>query len=382
MEASTEQRKNFMKALKTNAIMSKSKYDEIISKMKEWSSLLPTERSKKLNKKVYNWCDRYMLKSTKKSSTAEVSGDREELEYFLYKPDVTDKRIIHREEVFDIIYNFHIQNGHKKPRSMWNQLKLQYANISESICQTFVETCPVCQQVPSKKPAHKGAKNPISSLHFRDRFQVDLIDFRSDPREDVNGVMMKWLMVMKDHHTKLTYLRAIKSKEAIQVTRELDHLFGFIGYPLTFHTDNGGEFTAATVVDMLKDWNEQCTTITGRPRTPRDQGSVENVNKHVKAVLSNLGEEDRRKGIEPNWIFNLGKAMASINTIIPSGKNSTYPYHHVFCMHFHDPYTLPIEKVRECNTIDDVLQIANHDDELKSKFMNLGFRFEDSTMIR
>ena len=87
------------------------------------------------------------------------------------------------EEVFDIIADYHEQNGLKKGRSMWNCLKDTYANISESIFHLFVETCPICQQVPEKKPVHKGAKNPIRSNHFRDRIQADLIDYRSDPKK-------------------------------------------------------------------------------------------------------------------------------------------------------------------------------------------------------
>ena len=246
--------------------------------------------------------------------------------------------------------------------------------------QHFVETCPMCQQAPQKTvKKHQGAKTLMSSLHFRDRIQVDLIDCRSDPQLDANGVAMKWILVVKDHHTKLTCLRALKSKEAEQVARELDHLFGFIGFPLTFHTDNGGEFTAKKIVDMLKHWNQECNIVTGRPRTPRDQGSVENINKFVKRILSNIGEQDRANGIKPNWANNLGRTMAAINSYQPAGKDSTNPHFHVFCMKFNDPFTLPNDMVNQCNTIDDVLKLCNDNSELKKKFVNLGFLVDKVT---
>eukprot|EP00986_Skeletonema_menzelii_P015721 scaffold12485_cov137-Skeletonema_menzelii.AAC.2 len=42
--------------------------------------------------------------------------------------------------------------------------------------------------------------------HFRDRFQVDLIDMRSCAMEDVYGNTMNWILTLKDHFTHLTYL--------------------------------------------------------------------------------------------------------------------------------------------------------------------------------
>jgi hypothetical protein len=247
---------HFMSQLNTKSIICRAEYNNIIFSMNSWSSMSADE--KKLNKKVYNWKKQYELKTI-------IIND--ELHYILHKK--AGKRIVHDEEVFDIIADYHEQNGHKKARSMWNCLKDTYSNISESICHLFVETCPICQQVPAKKPQHKGAKNPIRSNHFRDRIQADLIDYRSDPKDDHNNVTMKWLLVVKDHYTKFTYLRAIRSKQGEVVACELDHLSGFIGFPLTFHTDNGGEFTSSLVVEMIKSWNKECKTVTGRPRTPK-----------------------------------------------------------------------------------------------------------------
>ena len=184
---------------------------------------------------------------------------------------------------------------------MWLALSSIYANISEKVLKLFVDTCPICQQLAERKPKHVGAKKPILSNHFCDRIQVDLIDYSSDPQKNEYDVEMRWLMVVKDHFTKLVYLRALPSKHAVNVSRELEHLFGFIGYPLTFHTDNGNEFTPASeVMDMIRNLNPSCKTITGRPPTPHVQGSVENAKKSVKRALSNLGENDRSKGIAPN----------------------------------------------------------------------------------
>ena len=122
---------------------------------------------------------------------------------------------------------------------------------------------------------------------------------------------------------------------------------------MTFHTDNGREFSAKKVLDMVREWNPNCTTVTGRVRTPRDQGSVENANKMIKRIISSLTAAKRQEGESENWVLQLGRAMASINSYEPSGQNSTNPYLHVFSMLFDSPSTMPIEIVKNASTESD-----------------------------
>jgi hypothetical protein len=56
-------------------------------------------------------------------------------------------------------------------------------------------------------------------------------------------------------------------------------------FVLLFNSDNGKEFIATVVVDLLKESNPNCYIVTGRPRTPRDQGSVKSAGKVVQQVL-------------------------------------------------------------------------------------------------
>ena len=116
--------------------------------------------------------------------------------------------------------------------------------------------------------------------------------------------MTRWIIITKDHSTKMTNLVALPLKQAKFVGRELDQLIGFIGYPMIFHTDNGTEYTADQVVQKLKDINPFIQTVRGRVRKPSDQGStVENMQKQAKAVLKRIEIEERQKGKDPNWTF-------------------------------------------------------------------------------
>ncbi len=98
------------------------------------------------------------------------------------------------------------------------------------------------------------------------------------------------------------------------VAYKLQEIFGLIGYPKIFHTDNGKEFTVKCVLEFLRHRNPNIITVTGRPRHPRNQGSVENVNKLVKRVLGTVLSERRLAGQNPNWTKVLGSVAAVINS--------------------------------------------------------------------
>jgi hypothetical protein len=112
-----------------------------------------------------------------------------------------------------------------------------------------------------KIPHQKGAKKPIYSDNYRDRFQVDLIDMKKFAKPNVYGVLQRWIMAVKDHSTGFTALFSLPRKKPIYVAFELERYFGMVGYPTIFHTDNGNEFTARLILDMIAgqcDFNLEC----------------------------------------------------------------------------------------------------------------------------
>jgi hypothetical protein len=81
-------------------------------------------------------------------------------------------------------------------------------------------------------------------------------------------------MTLKDRSAGLIGLCALPKKKASFVAYELEKYFGFVGYPQIFHADNGKEFIATVVQNLLMENNPNCFLVTDWPRTPRDQGSV------------------------------------------------------------------------------------------------------------
>ena len=125
---------------------------------------------------------------------------------------------------------------------------------------------------------------------------------------------MRWVMTIKDHTTGLMHLIALPRKCPHLVAYKLQEYFELIGYPKIFHTDNGKEFTAKEILQFLRQLNPNILSVTGRPRHPRDQGSVENTNKLVKRILGSVLAERTKAGENPNWTEVLGMVAATINT--------------------------------------------------------------------
>ena len=98
---------------------------------------------------------------------------------------------------------------------------------------------------------------------------------------------MNWLLFLKDHFSRLVYAVPLPTKSPRHVARELRHILALLGYPLIWHTDNGKEF-GQQVVNLLCEFNPLCYTLTGRCRTPRDQGSAERANHPIKKVIGNM----------------------------------------------------------------------------------------------
>jgi hypothetical protein len=208
----------------------------------------------------------------------------------------------------------------------------------------------------------KGNQTLIFSRNFGDRFQIDLIDFRKLRKRDPFGVLMRWVMTLKDHATGLTHICALPRKRPMLIAYKLQEIFGLLGYPKIFHTDNGKEFTASLILEFLRQLNPNILAVTGRPRRPRDQGSVKNVNALVKRVLGSVLTERRLAGQNPNWTEVLGSVAAVLNSQSGRGRTDVSAYEAVFgCVYDHQ-FVCSKEEARRCWTIEDRMKVTNEPD--------------------
>jgi transposase InsO family protein len=141
------------------------------------------------------------------------------------------------------------------------------------------------------------------------------------------------------------------------VAFELSKIFGLLGYPNIFHTDSGKEFTAKTILDMLKLMNNNIITpVTGRPRKPNDQGSVE---KLAKRVMPDLEETEHQNGRQANWTMLQGSVMAAVNKQCGKGRDSVSAYESVFGMPYDPQLPCSHEDLWKCKTIQQQMKLVS-----------------------
>jgi hypothetical protein len=125
-----------------------------------------------------------------------------------------------------------------------------------------------------------------------------------------------------------------------------------------FNSNNGKEFIATIVVDLLKKSNPNCFIITGRPRTPCDQGSVESTNKVVQQVLKSLFSERCLRSIKVNWTNLLGQVMSVCNSHLGIRKHSLSSYEAVFGQKYHPQLKCTMSEMRECWSVFQRLRLS------------------------
>ena len=168
--------------------------------------------------------------------------ENNEEEYALFHEG---RHVCSAEQVFDIIHERHGQTGHAlNEETTYNFIKDDYQNITMRQVKQFINGCPQCVLRKKKQVPHKGASKPIRSFGFRDRFQADLITMTQEGKEgdkDVYGIEMKFILSCKDHFTQFVMLAAIPSKSTKIIAHHLGIMYGIMGFPTIYQTDNGNE---------------------------------------------------------------------------------------------------------------------------------------------
>lgn len=265
--------------------------------------------------------------------------------------------VVSRENVFDAINEWHHKRGHLGQERTHAFCRQKYYNCTQELVRIYCETCYICMKKNPTVTAMKGSRKPIRSNGFRDRFQIDLIDFRKMRKRDPFGVIMQWIVTIKDHSTGFTHVSAIPRKTAQFVAHRLQEVFGLIGYPSIFHTDNGKEFTARRILNYLRSISPSIITVTGRPRQPSDQGSVESMNRLVKRLIGSELAERRVAGENPNWTEILGAVMSYINSQQGRMASSISAYEAIYGLSYDQDVSCSLEEARDCWTVEQRLKV-------------------------
>jgi hypothetical protein len=146
----------------------------------------------------YTWCSEFTVESLKK-----VDGSPRYLliKHRTRKGKPMRGQVLNYLEVFDAIDEVHRSLGHLRQEATLVARKPKYYSVTQYLVKIYCECCSTCMKKNPTIPPCKGAKKPILSCAFRDRFQIDLIDMRKMQRKDIYGVVQRWIMTIKDHST-------------------------------------------------------------------------------------------------------------------------------------------------------------------------------------
>ena len=151
---------------------------------------------------------------------------------------------------------------------MMKVLTVKYANILRDDVELFKSLCLECQKKRKRLLTKGVVVKPILPTEFASRGQIDLIDMQSMSH---NG--FKWIMVYQDHLTKFCILRSLTSKRATEVGFQLADIFLLMGAPVILQSENGSEFTATVITELVTLWPD-LKIVHGKPRHPQIRGQL------------------------------------------------------------------------------------------------------------
>ncbi|CAM4848069.1 unnamed protein product [Rotaria magnacalcarata] len=200
------------------------------------------------------------------------------------------KYFVQLDELYDVIKEAHVLIGHRGIANTLKELKKRFVNITEKQVTLFISGCEECKRKRSMpKNSSKLAIKPVISNDFNARVQVDLVDMQSCP----DGPF-KFIMNYQDHFTKFCILRPLKTKTAAEVAYQLLDLFTILGAPVILQSDNGREFVAKVILELVEMWSG-IKIVHGRARHPQSQGSVERCNQDIKQLIGTWIRENQSK---------------------------------------------------------------------------------------
>ena len=229
-------------------------------------------------------------------------------------------RYIPHTDIFDVIYDCHINVCHGGQKRTYTEVKKTVANVTREQVVQFLSFCVICEEKRSIRRKNNRVIKPITSGGYGERGQVDLIDMRSSQTPEGYCFILHY----QDHFTKFSIVEALRSKQAAEVADRLYEIFTLVGAPRILQSDNGNEFVGAPLTNMMNTFWPGTKLVRGSPRHPQSQGSVEKANGDIKTMLSGLIKEK-----EKSWVDLLKQVQYTKNMVYHSVIEQS-PYEALF----------------------------------------------------
>lgn len=129
-------------------------------------------------------------------------------------------------------------------KTIHNDYKLHWTNMRQDI-QNVVNDCPSCQSHGIYRVGYHPPRSVLPDQVF-DHISVDLGDFAITSASGNN-----FMLVLVDHFTRFTILRALPDKQSYTIAKELLSIFCLFGFPKIITMDNGLEWVNEVVTQLI-----------------------------------------------------------------------------------------------------------------------------------
>lgn len=152
-------------------------------------------------------------------------------------------------------------------RSMSQQLKEKYANLSEATIKGCLSKSKDYQKAFAKFSNHSPPV-PVTAKAVNERWQMDLIDM-NEVKIQHDGKVYKWIFSVIDVFSRLLMLRPLTDKTSHGVKRQLSKLIADHGQPNIIQCDLGPEFKGSVSSFLRKKGIKVIRSRAYHPKIPR-----------------------------------------------------------------------------------------------------------------
>ena len=187
------------------------------------------------------------------------------------------KRVYHRDELFNTIFDAHCKCNHGDGRKTYGILKEFAGNIFLWQCLLVTKLC-FCKRTKSKASKARGFASPQTKAG-----DLHLINMVDNPDK-----AYEWLMLYRDDATKFLFARPLKTRDISEISFELIHLFLNHGAPLFINASLSKVFISKLLKKIYSLW-PTCPTVYGHQILYDNHTEfVKNLEKWMADTKSNL----------------------------------------------------------------------------------------------
>jgi hypothetical protein len=202
-----------------------------------------------------------------------------------------------------------------------------WPNMSKDVAD-YIAKCVTCSKM---KHGREGFKSSLGTTMAEQPFEVMSLDLVGPLTEDASH--KKYILVMVDHFSRYSLLRALPDKAATTVALAILETLSLFGiFPRMIRTDHGSEFTAKLTSEILGIMGEHQTTVTDHPES---NGMVE---RKVQEVMKHLRCLAADRELSSHWSAVLPLVQRIVN-VTPNKTTGFSPMRIVFGTYGQDsPY--------------------------------------------